>query len=243
MGGSPEEAGGSPAGNGGSSGEAGGSPGGAGGSKPGIGGGSSSGVAGAGPADAPCTGTARYTVRLDATWSKETHPQAYPPGAHISALIGGTHDAEYVAWRLGALASKGIKDMAENGGTSIHRKEVEAAIAGGTAGVVVAGQGLTAPGTDTATFEVDADHPLVSVSGMLAPTPDWFTGIDSANLCHEGAWVAELVFDALVYDAGTKSGEALDYSGSPTSDPIALRDFGLFAGKTKVGTFRFAQTP
>ena len=203
----------------------------------------SSGGAGGAPAVTHCTGTARYTVRLDATWSEATHPQAYPSGAHISPLIGGTHDTGFVAWRLGALASKGIKDMAENGGSSIHKKEVEAAIAKGTAGVVVAGQGLNAPGTDTATFEIDTDHPLVSVAGMLAPTPDWFTGVDSANLCGEGGWLDELDFDALVYDAGTKSGEALDYSGSPTTDPIALRDFGLFAGKNKVGTIRFSRNP
>ena len=45
----------------------------------------------------------------------------------------------------------------------------------------------------------------------------------------------------VVYDAGTKSGEMLDYSGSPTQDPIKLRDYGLFAGNTRIGTFHFVR--
>ncbi len=66
-------------------------------------------------------------------------------------------------------------------------------------------------------------------------------GVDSFNLCSSIGWTYGADVDAVVYDAGTKSGEMLDYSGSPTQDPIKLRDYGLFAGNTRIGTFHFVR--
>ena len=33
-----------------------------------------------------------------------------------------------------------------------------------------------------------ADFPNVSIITMLAPSPDWFIGIDSLDLCNSGKW-------------------------------------------------------
>ena len=105
----------------------------------------------------------------------------------------------------------------------------------------VGGSGVSPPGTDRASIDVDAAHPLVSLETMLAPSPDWFTGVDSVNLCSSMGWTNGVDLDALVYDAGTKSGEMLDYAGSFTQDPIKLRDYGLFAGNNRIGTFHFVR--
>ncbi len=40
----------------------------------------------------------------------------------------------------------------------------------------------------------------------LVPSPDWFVGIDSLNLCEGDNWIENLSLDLYPYDAGTDSG-------------------------------------
>jgi len=41
---------------------------------------------------------------------------------------------------------------------------------------------------------------------MLAPSPDWYTGIVNLNLYKNNKWVDEMTVKGVVYDAGTDSG-------------------------------------
>jgi hypothetical protein len=68
-----------------------------------------------------------YGVRFDATWSATSHPGTYPTGAHFSPLIGVTHNDQVTFWESGGIASSGIEQMAETGGTSILQSEFNAA--------------------------------------------------------------------------------------------------------------------
>ena len=40
----------------------------------------------------------------------------------------------------------------------------------------------------TITLPVDAAHSMLSVLFMLAPSPAWFTGVESLDLCVDGYW-------------------------------------------------------
>lgn len=40
----------------------------------------------------------------------------------------------------------------------------------------------------------------------IVPSPDWFVGIDSLNLCEGGRWKEQVVLDLYPHDAGTDSG-------------------------------------
>ncbi|MGH0129072.1 UNVERIFIED_CONTAM: hypothetical protein FKN15_015671 [Acipenser sinensis] len=42
--------------------------------------------------------------------------------------------------------------------------------------------------------------------GKIIPSPDWFVGVDSLDLCDGGQWVQEVSLDLYPYDAGTDSG-------------------------------------
>jgi hypothetical protein len=188
-------------------------------------------------------GSARYAVSLDVTWSRETHPMAFVEGAHMTPLAGASHAADYVMWRKGQLASYGVETVAETGNPGPLGKEIDQAYAAGTAYATVLGSGISVPGVDRTFVDVEPAHPLVSLESMLAPSPDWFTGVDSVALCGPAGWIDDVTREAYVYDAGTKSGEALDYAGSKTKDPIELFDYGLFAGKTLIGAFHFVRKP
>ncbi len=132
---------------------------------------------------------ARYTATFDATWSATTH--AVPADPHFSPLIGGTHNSLVTFWREGALASDGIKDMAERGRTSPLDTEVQAAIAAGTAQRILRGDGIPSPGTTTIQFDISAEFPLVTLVTMVAPSPDWFAGVSGLNLLDGTRWLDE----------------------------------------------------
>ena len=168
-----------------------------------------------------CTGSAEYEIVFVATWSAETHPDGFPGGPHFSPLIGAVHDDSFDMWTVGELATDGIESMAETGSTSSLASEVEAAepatseVRGGGVGV--------SPGTATTTFVATADLPLLSITTMLAPSPDWFAGLDAVALCVEDAWVDSLELDAILYDAGTDSGSTYVAPNDDTNPAEAIR--------------------
>jgi len=61
-----------------------------------------------------CQGTARYMLTFRAEWTRQSHPDL-PRGAHFSSLVGCSHKANYVMWKPGINATKGVKDVAELG--------------------------------------------------------------------------------------------------------------------------------
>jgi hypothetical protein len=159
------------------------------------------------PAPTPAATTARYRVTFESSWRAETHPTDFPTDAHYSRLIGGTHSSRVRFWAAAGTASAGIEAMAEQGRTSPLDAEVQSAIAAGTAYSLIQGGALArSPGTATAEFEIGRDHPLVSLVTMVAPSPDWFVGVDSLSLVEGGDWAAEKTVVLHPWDAGTDSG-------------------------------------
>jgi hypothetical protein len=153
--------------------------------------------------------TARYEVVFNATWSRETHPEDFPSGAHWSGLVGGVHNAAVHFWRDGETASEGIRMMAERGRQSNLQDEVNAAISAGTADFTLAGGGIgTSPGSVSLKFPqaMRRDYPLVTLCSMIAPSPDWFVAVDSLNLLENGEWASQKTAILYGYDAGTDSG-------------------------------------
>ncbi len=67
------------------------------------------------PTPPPPPQTARYRFTFDALWSAATHPQDFPGDPHFSPLVGATHLATTRFWQEGAVATDGIRDMAERG--------------------------------------------------------------------------------------------------------------------------------
>ena len=53
-------------------------------------------------------------------------------------------------------------------------------------------------------------YSMVSLITMIAPSPDWFVGVDSYDLCGMNGWKENVTMDLLPWDAGT--GNGLTYS-------------------------------
>ena len=57
----------------------------------------------------------------------------------------------------------------------------------------------------------------VSLITMIAPSPDWFVGVDSYDLCGaDGKWKESGMMDLPAWDAGTDSGVNFASRNSPT---------------------------
>lgn len=151
--------------------------------------------------------TAEYEVTFESTWSATSHPQNFPPNAHWSPLIGGTHNSNVTFWEAGGTATRGIEDLAELGNVVALRNEVNAAITAQTAFNVLNRPGsIPSAGAVALTFTINRNFPLITLVTMIAPSPDWFTGVHGLSLLENGQWRTrtEIILD--LYDAGTDSG-------------------------------------
>src|SRR5437660_5945604 len=163
--------------------------------------------------------TARYQVRFDATWSQATHPEQWTTNAHWSGLVGGTHNGAVHFFRQGEAATEGIRLMAEQGQKTQLLAEIAPAITNGSAQLQLSGGGIRpSPGTVTYVFPeaMRRDFPLVTLVSMVAPSPDWFVGVDSLNLLQGGHWVTNLVVPLYAIDAGTDSGVTSESPDQPS---------------------------
>jgi len=187
--------------------------------------------------------SASYTVTFDATWSQTTHPNAYPADAHFSALIGGVHSDQVSFWAPGGLASAGIEQMAEIGGTSALRSEVQAAINASTGLSVIQGSGIGSPGSTSVTLQLTSDFPLVTLVTMVAPSPDWFVGVHGLDLRDGAGWKNHVTVDLFPYDAGTEQGVGFSLSNPDTipHQSIELLGFPFTSTDPRLGTYTFTR--
>src|SRR5260221_3813267 len=153
--------------------------------------------------------TAQYQVVFNATWSQATHPTEWTTNAHWSGLVGGVHNDSVHFFRLRETSSEGIRLMAELSQQAQLLSEVASAITNGAADFQLAGGGINpSPGSRLLVFPqaMRRDYPLVTLCSMIAPSPDWFVGVDSLNLIDNGGWVSNNVVTLFGNDAGTDSG-------------------------------------
>ena len=188
-----------------------------------------------------------YEVTFDATWSEETHPDDFPPNPHFSGLIGATHNEKIYFWREGELASEGIKNMAETGSKNPLTQDILMQVMDKNAFRLISGDGIgTSPGSVSLEFKIAKDYPLVTLVTMIAPSPDWFVGVDSLNLFENGSFVDEKVVTLYAYDAGTDSGYSYTSHDSPTEPPeniFKIEGYPFFYDGEIVplGTFTFTK--
>jgi len=163
-------------------------------------------------ADQAAMGAAEYTVIVKSTWTPATHPFEYPAagaltGPHFSGLIGASHNASYAVFAEGSPPTPGLERLSEEGKHSPLDEEIRAAIAAGTAGAMLESGPLRDFGDSlVTTVRVDQAHPMVSVVAMVAPSPDWFTGVANVNLMEGGGWVPSQTLDLIAYDSGGDDG-------------------------------------
>ena len=187
----------------------------------------------------------RYRVDVSLDW------QAADPGlnAHWSRLIAFAHSSRYALFTDGATASSGLALVATNGRVSVLEAELAEARRRGRAGMPVVLPGIET-GAGTFTFELDLDEKLrrVSLATMLAPSPDWFSGVSGVALRAGETWQDEVRVPLWPWDAGADGGA--DYQGPnlETQPRQSVRllthpDFLTPDGLAPIGQVTFTRLP
>ncbi len=196
--------------------------------------------------------SATYLVTVRNYWGVENYPQGFPDNAHLSLFGGAVHNASVSFWEIGEPPSRGIEDMAEAGLIDILLSdEVAPAIEQGTASSFVEVRQFTDPQVDgepgELSFEITLtrSHPLISMTSMLGPSPDWFVGVSGLSLLDDGGtagiqandemlapWFDHLLVGSPLHDGGSKS-DITPVMGGPDiipPDPIGFVAYNDAAG-------------
>jgi hypothetical protein len=165
-----------------------------------------------------------YTIVVKSTWTPATHPFEYPAagaltGPHFSGVIGAAHNASYSLFAEGSLPTPGLERLSEQGKHDPLDAEIKAATAAGNAGPLFE-TGALRNFNDSlvTTVQADSAHPMVSLVMMVAPSPDWFTGVANVPLMENGQWVPSKTLDLIAYDSGGDDGttyKAADKDNNP----------------------------
>jgi len=165
---------------------------------------------------APIPDSASYKVILTTKWTSPVF--TVPANAHLTTLAGMVHSKDTFLWNNG-LATAGLELVAEVGNTGVIRKELDTIIARQKA----LSKFLIPPPVINSTIEFQLsftkNFSSISFASMIAPSPDWFTGINNYNLIQDNKWVDDITIDLLVYDAGTEDGDVFGYD-SPATSPL-----------------------
>ena len=153
--------------------------------------------------------SACYKVKVVFKW-KEDCPLPDDAKETIAPLIGCTHKEKYPFLKVGEFASPGVESMAESGDPGLLAKEISGLIDYGTCHKQVGPYGPSpSPGHLEFEVTVTKNSPYVSFVGMLAPSPDWFTGLLNIDLRKENGkgWKKRGSYKLGRYDAGTEEGD------------------------------------
>lgn len=192
------------------------------------------------------TSKAKYSINFTSVQNANDHG-TLPNNAHWSKLVGATHKTANTFWSTGSKATTGIKDIAERGSNTVFNAEVNTAISNKEADQYINGPNLaTATGSIIINdLIVDENYSLLTLISMIAPSPDWFIGVNSINLLDENSnWKSSVSLDLYAYDSGTDSGAAYTSANAitnPFENIKSLKSIAPFNDK-KIGTLTITLT-
>ena len=155
---------------------------------------------------------ADYEITITSNWTPANFPLEYPEpglltGPHFSGVIGSSTNGKYEPYKLGSMPTPGIERLSEEGKHNPLDDEIKAAVAAGTAGMLLEGEPLRDfSKTATTKVHVTSAYPMVSAVMMIAPSPDWFAGASDVKLMDGDKFVAEKTVELFAYDSGGDDG-------------------------------------
>lgn len=139
-----------------------------------------------------------------------------PSNVHFTYFAGMVHNANARSWQPGSYASIGLKNLAESGGLTELIRETDSIILQKNAISHIAFPPPSATGTVSSNIYCNANYSHVSFASMIAPSPDWFIGVNNLNLYVSDHWLQDTLLNLYVYDAGTKDGDVFSMTGPAT---------------------------
>ncbi|KAM9740349.1 spondin-2a [Menidia menidia] len=171
--------------------------------------------------DCAARSPASYILVFTGHWSPQAFPKQYPlfrPPAQWSKLIAVSHNRHFRLWEEDASASPGVQHFAEVGVTVELMRAAKEARKKRTVGAMHRTAGIpNGIGHSSTEMLMQPRNSLLSLMVKMIPSPDWFVGVDSLNLCEGNQWKQEVTLNLQPYDAGTDSGFTFSSPNFPTS--------------------------
>jgi hypothetical protein len=174
--------------------------------------------------DIPSSSPVQVSCVFDNSWTEATHPIDYPSSnAHWSPMVLVSHSNAYEMWTAGTMASDGIQSVAETGATETLLTELENAgdsvldsVTGSTIFLNSETQVIMDP------LEMDASHSFLSTIAMIAPSPDWFSGMSDFNLILGDIWYQNFTLTTFPWDAGTDDGDTYAAANQASNPQVGI---------------------
>lgn len=164
---------------------------------------------------------AKYSIEITGKWKSPEF--AVPGGVHFTTILGMIHNNGVYLWKENFKASLGVENVAESGNPNPILSEIDSAIATGKASSLIA---ITAPaptGITRSNIYCNSNYSYISFETMIAPTPDWFTGISGFNLFENKKWISDTTINLYAFDAGTEDGDVFGYYNPETMPQQNIR--------------------
>jgi hypothetical protein len=186
----------------------------------------------AGPTVAPNAPGATYEITVVRSWSEATNPLDWPGvTAHFTGGIGATHNDAYAMFGVGRIATTGLEMLSQKGMSTPFDQELAAATGGGSVGAVFqTGAVWSVGGTTSAQVTATDAFPVLSFAMMVAPSPDWFTGVPALQLKRNGQWIDSETVTLYAWDSGTNDAKTYKADKIAVSPfvPITLNNAPIF---------------
>ncbi|NNF02607.1 MAG: hypothetical protein HKN22_07965 [Bacteroidia bacterium] len=125
-------------------------------------------------------GAVTYEVAAKITWDETTHPQNYPADASFAPYIFVVHRKDAPFWKIGDLASPGLKLYAESGDYSTLESELQQLKDDRQIFDFYISESLDAPsGTVELLIESSFEYDHYTMLMKLEPSPDWVLGVSN----------------------------------------------------------------
>lgn len=172
-------------------------------------------------AELPPASEANYKVTLQLNWANPSF--TIPANAHFTNFIGMVHSKDSFLWAPNGLATTGLEFVAEVGSNWRLLNELDAIIGKGKA---LSKFDINTPpitGAFDSVFHFTLEHSCLSFTSMIAPSPDWFAGLNAYNLLQQNQWVNTITIPIFIYDAGTEDGDVFGYDNPATTPQQPVR--------------------
>lgn len=154
-----------------------------------------------------------YKVILTTKWTAPDF--TVPPLAHLTTLVGMVHAKDTFLWS-DRQASVGLEFVAEVGSTPRLMRELDTMIVKQKALYQFAVLPPVINGSVEFPLTFTPGFPAISFASMIAPSPDWFTGINNYSLLQNNQWVEDITIELILYDAGSEEGDIFGYNNPPS---------------------------
>ena len=172
----------------------------------------------------------KYRITLESNWNQQDH-LATPQNAHFSPVLAVSHDQEYSLFQQGGLSTPGLEDLSELGRTAILKVELADASRLNQIGEIIETKNMFIRNQTSQTFEVEItpEHPYLSFASMIAPSPDWFVGLNALKLFSKETGFfsgTQRPIDLMAIDAGTELGDvggnfSINNQANTSHEPIS----------------------